>query len=70
MHIGVDTDCLPAGEVIPQASPWVHFGNAQTEFDLDLTPGEHRLALQIGDGEHRTLDEEGLCAVITVNVAE
>ena len=25
-HLGVDTDCLPAGSVIPKANPWVHFG--------------------------------------------
>src|SRR5262245_30281769 len=22
-HLGVDTDCLPVGEVIPKASPWI-----------------------------------------------
>ena len=25
-HVGVDTDCLPPGTVIPKAAPWVHFG--------------------------------------------
>src|ERR671912_43601 len=24
-HLGVDTDCLPAGQVIPKADPWIHF---------------------------------------------
>ena len=68
MHIGIDTECLPADTVIPKASPWIHFGDGSMEIDVDLTPGEHTIALQIGDGEHRTLDEPGLCNVITLNV--
>ncbi len=68
MHIGIDTVCLPAGTVIPKASPWVHFGDGSMEIDVDLTPGEHTIALQIGDGEHRTLDEPGLCNLITFTV--
>ena len=69
-HIGVNTDCLPAGELIPEADPWVHFGDATAEIEMQLPPGEHKLALQIGDGEHRTLDEPGLCQVITITVVE
>ncbi len=68
MHIGLDTECLPAGTVIPTASPWVHFGQAQMEFDTDFLPGEHRIVLQIGDGEHRTLADPGLCASLTITI--
>ena len=68
MHIGIDTQCLPAGTVIPKASPWVHFGDGSMEIDVDLTAGEHTIALQIGDGEHRTVDEPGLCNMITFTV--
>jgi hypothetical protein len=64
----VDTDCLPAGTEIPKASPWVHFGDGKNEIDMQLPPGTHRLALQIGDDKHMTI--EGLCSTITVNVAE
>jgi hypothetical protein len=67
-HVGVDTDCLPAGTVIPKANPWVHHGGGQTEMDMQLTPGKHRLTLQLGDDTHTTI--EGLCSSITVNVAE
>ena len=67
-HLGVDTDCLPVGEVIPQADPWVHFGDGSTTIEMQLAPGEHRFALQIGDDEHRTLDE--LCSTITITVGE
>jgi len=68
MHIGIDTQCLPSGTLIPKASPWVHFGDGSMEIDVDLAPGEHVIALQIGDGEHRTLDDPGLCNLITLNV--
>ena len=67
-HVGVDTDCLPPGSEIPKAAPWVHFGDGKNEIDMQLPPGSHRLALQIGDDKHMTI--EGLCATITVNVAE
>jgi hypothetical protein len=65
-HVGVDTDCLPTGEAIPRANPWVHFGTGNNTIDMQLTPGMHRLTLQVGDDLHRTI--EGLCETITVNV--
>ena len=67
-HLGVDTECLPAGEVIPQADPWVHFGDASTTIEMMLEPGEHTFALQLGDDEHRTQD--GLCETITIRIEE
>lgn len=67
-HVGVDTECLPAGAEIPQASPWVHLGDGSSMMNMRLPPGEHTLTLQIGDDLHRTL--EGLCSTITVNVNE
>jgi hypothetical protein len=67
-HVGVDTECLPVGTVIPKANPWVHHGGGQTEMDMQLTPGKHRLTLQLGDDTHTTL--EGLCTSVTVNVVE
>ena len=67
-HLGVDTDCLPAGEIIVKADPWVHFGEGNTEIDMQLAPGPHTFALQIGDDEHRTI--EGLCTTISITVPE
>ena len=65
-HVGIDTQCLPTGTVIPSAAPWVHFGDGKNVIEMQLPPGEHRLTLQIGDDLHRTM--EGLCSTITVNV--
>jgi len=67
-HLGYDTDCLPAGEVIPKADPWVHFGTGATTFESQLDPGPHTLTLQAGDGEHRTLAGDGYCQTIHVTV--
>ncbi len=65
-HIGIGTECLPAGEIIPQSSPWVHFGDGSSVFESLMPPGEHTFAVQAGDDEHRTI--EGLCSTITVTV--
>jgi hypothetical protein len=67
-HVGVDTECLPPGTAIPKAAPWVHFGNGSKEIDMQLPPGKHKLALEIGDDKHTTI--AGLCTTITVNVTE
>jgi len=67
-HLGVDTDCLPAGQVIPKADPWIHFGDGKDTIEMQLKPGRHTLVLQAGDDLHRTVD--GLCETITVTVIE
>ena len=67
-HLGVDTDCLPAGQVIPKADPWIHFGDGKRVIDMTFTPGKHKLAVQIGDDMHRTL--AGMCETIEVTVTE
>lgn len=67
-HLGVDTDCLAPGSVIPKANPWVHFGKGDNTIDMQLTPGPHKLAVQAGDDRHATMT--GLCEVINVTVTE
>jgi len=67
-HVGVDTDCLAAGTEIVKGTPtWVHFGKGDSEIDMQLTPGPHKLSLQIGDDKHVTLP--GVCKTINVTVA-
>ena len=46
---------------------WVHFGKGDSEIDMQLTPGKHKLALQFADDLHNTI--KGMCTTITVNVA-
>lgn len=66
-HVGIDENCLPAGKTIVKGTPsWVHFGDGKDVFDSQLTPGKHKLAVQLGDDLHNTMP--GACSVITVNV--
>jgi len=66
-HVGIDEACLPAGKAIVKGTPsWVHFGDGSNVFESQLTPGKHKLALQLGDDLHVTMP--GTCTVITVNV--
>jgi hypothetical protein len=68
-HVGVDTGCLKPGQTIVKGTPsWIHFGKGDSEIDMQLTPGKHRLALQLGDDLHNTV--KGLCSTITVNVTQ
>jgi len=65
-HVGVEQSCLPPGKNIVKGTPqWIHFGDGKSEMDMQLTPGKHKLALQLGDDLHNTLP--GTCTTITVN---
>jgi hypothetical protein len=66
-HVGIEQDCLPAGKNIVKGTPsWVHFGDGKAEFDTQLSPGKHKLSVQLGDDLHNTLP--GACSTITVTV--
>ncbi|MBI3490369.1 MAG: DUF4399 domain-containing protein [Acidobacteria bacterium] len=66
-HIGIGVRCLASGKTIVKGTPsWVHFGDGKSEFDVQLTPGTHRIALQIGDDLHNTV--RGFCQTITLHV--
>jgi hypothetical protein len=62
-----DGDSTAMGVVVPKDSTHLHFGNAQKEATISLTPGKHRLALQFADGIHRSYGSK-LSDAITVNV--
>ena len=68
-HVGVDTGCVVSGKTIVKGTPsWVHFGKGDSEIDMQLTPGKHKLALQVADDLHNAV--KGLCSSITVNVTQ
>ena len=67
-HLLIDAgDSTETGVVVPKDSTHLHFGNAQKETTVTLTPGKHRLALQFADGIHRSYGNK-LASAITVNV--
>ena len=57
-HIIVDGGPIREGDVIPADAAHLHFGKAQTEASVPLTPGKHKLTLQFADGLHRSLGEK------------
>ncbi|MCH2254451.1 MAG: DUF4399 domain-containing protein [Vicinamibacterales bacterium] len=67
-HLGFNTECLPAGEIIPAADPWTHFGDGSDGMEMQLEGGEYRFSVQIGDDEHRTI--EGLCDTIVIRMED
>ncbi len=67
-HLILDgPDSLAAGSIVPADSLNIHFGRGQTVYDLKLSPGKHKLTLQMADGLHRSYGEK-LSATISVNV--
>ena len=51
-HLIIDAGCIKKGETIVNDASHKHYGKAQTETELTLTPGEHTLSLQLADGHH------------------
>lgn len=70
-HLLIDTDPLTPEELkrpIPADMKHIHFGNGQTETNLTLTPGEHKLQIVMGDGAHKVHNPPVMSEVITVIV--
>lgn len=67
-HLIIDgPDSLAAGSIVPADSLNIHFGRGQTEYELKLTPGKHKLTLQMADGLHRSYGSK-LSATVSVTV--
>lgn len=66
-HIIVDGGPVAKGEVIIADATHIHFGKAQTEAEVPLTPGKHTLTLQFADGAHRSYGPE-LSSTIEITV--
>jgi hypothetical protein len=67
-HILVDAgDSIPSGTVVTKDAQHLHFGKAQTEAEVPLTPGKHTLTLQYADGIHRSYGGR-LAATVTITV--
>ncbi|MGH8932671.1 MAG: DUF4399 domain-containing protein [Egibacteraceae bacterium] len=66
-HIIVDAGCVTPGEPIPSDANRSHHGKGEREADLDLSPGQHTLCLQLGDGNHTALP---ITQTITVMIRE
>lgn len=53
-HLLIDVPDVAEGEVIAMDEGHRHFGKGQTETEITLKPGRHRLTMQFADGAHRS----------------
>ena len=67
-HIFIDAeDSLSSGTMVPKDSTHLHYGKGQSEAEVKLPPGVHKLTLQFADGLHRSYGGK-LAATVSVNV--
>jgi Domain of unknown function (DUF4399) len=67
-HLLIDTDAPPFNLPIPADGQHVHFGKGQTEAQVTLAPGPHRLQLLLADHLHVPHDPPVLSKPITIIV--
>ena len=67
-HLLVDVPPPDLGQAIPKDAQHLHFGQAQTEAEITLTPGQHTLQLVFGDANHVPHNPPLLSAPITITV--
>ena len=51
-HLLINVDDLDLSKPIPSSKNHLHFGGGQTETSIELTSGEHKLQLVLGDLYH------------------
>ncbi len=68
-HVIIGPAGVAEGEVIPADEKHIHFGKGQTEADIELPPGKHKLTMQFADGAHQSYGEV-LATTITITVEE
>ena len=57
------------GEAIPFDATHKHYGKAQTEGELELEPGKHKITLQFANANHESYGKE-FAKTVTVNVKD
>ena len=67
-HIIVDGELVAMGTVVPKDETHLHYGQAQTEAQLMLTPGPHTLTMQFADGAHMSYGPQ-MASTITITVS-
>ena len=66
-HVIIGPAGVERGTVVPADEKHIHFGQGQTEAEVELQPGEHKLTLQFADGTHTSFGEP-LATTITITV--
>jgi hypothetical protein len=68
-HLLIDSDLPSLKEPIPSDFNHLHFGNGQTETEINLPPGDHTLQLLLGDQNHVPHNPPVMSERIKVHVA-
>jgi hypothetical protein len=68
LHVLVDTDFVPAGQLVPKDANHIHLGKGTSSMEITLPPGDHVLRLQFADGAHQALEGDAYRAEIHVTV--
>lgn len=69
-HLLINVSLEDYASPIPADDNHVHFGKGQTETELTLPPGQHRLQLILGDANHVPHKPAVESDVITITVEE
>ena len=57
-HLLIDQGPLAKGTIVPVGPKTIHYGKGQTETQLNLEPGTHKLTAQFADGNHSSYGPE------------
>lgn len=67
-HLLVDTGLPALDRPIPADDNHIHFGRGQTEYRIQLPPGDHTLQLLLGDADHLPHTPPVMSKQITVHI--
>jgi hypothetical protein len=67
-HLLIDVPAPDLGLPLPKDAQHLHFGQAQTEAEITLPPGQHTLQLLLGDTNHVPHNPPVLSVPITITV--
>jgi len=68
-HLLINEGATEKGTVVPADDTHIHYGQGQTETEIELSPGEYTLTLQFADGWHRSYGPD-MSATVRVVVSE
>jgi hypothetical protein len=68
-HIIIDGGPIPDMQIVPKDETHLHYGDGSSKTTLLLTPGEHKLTMQLADGAHQSYGPDW-AETITVTVVD
>lgn len=66
-HLIIGPAGVPVGTAVPADEKHIHFGKGQTNAEIELPQGEHKLTMQFADGNHVSYGDP-MAATITITV--